>query len=708
MFLKPVPSILLLASTSVILAQYNIQTIAGAGKLPVPGDGISAISELRLVQPTAIGSDRAGTVYIVDPYFQAILRVAPDGSVTRLAGTGEDGFSGDGGPATEARFRNPSAVLGTASGDVYVSDASNGRIRRIDADGNISTFAGTGALARAGDGGPAANAAIGNPNGMALDSSGNFYFSDPFNHVVRRIDGQTGIITTVAGSGTVGFSGDNGPATSARLQRPLGITLDASGNLFIADSANNRIRRVDAASGIITTVAGTSQTGFSGDNGPAVNAWLFAPNDVKSDPSGNGDLYIADGSNGRIRRIRNGVITTVAGGGATAAVTPPLLGTRAALGAVSGLVFLDEGNLVTAETGAKRLRALQVSDGELRLFAGQAWEEAPGDGLPGTSGSLLAPMGVAVDSSTGSVFIADLLDHRVRVLDSEGIIRTYAGNGTLAATTDGGSATGTSVSQPQGLAIDSLGHLYISTPSRIRRVTPLSEGGGITTYAGTSTVGFGGDEGPAIAARVNFPQCLVFDADDNLYFADTTNHRVRKVIRATGVIVTVAGNGTNGYSGDDGPAVEASLSSPRGVALDAEGNLYISDSLNHRVRKVEAATGIIRTIAGTGVLGAGPNDVPALESRLNTPAGIAFDPQGNLVVAHGGSGQIRKIAMDTGIISTIAGVPAPSYGGDGGPATAAGLNFPSQIAITPDGRIFVADRMNARVRLLTPVVTEDK
>lgn len=681
--------------------RYNIQTIAGTGKLPVPPDGITS-SELRLVQPTAVSSDGAGSLYILDLYLQAVLKIGPDGVVTRFAGTGEDGFSGDDGPATEARFRNPTAILATPSGELYVSDSSNGRIRKVAADGTITTIAGTGALARSGDGGPAKSAAIGNPRGLVLDSEGNLYFSDSFNHVVRRIAAADQVITTVAGSGQLGFAGDGGAATSARLQTPLGLAIDATGNLFIADSQNQRIRRVDAATGVITTFAGSGQTGFNGDNGPAANAWLFAPSDVLIDPDTQ-DLYIADTSNGRLRKVGAGagVITTIAGGGPNGSTDEgPAI--RASLGALNGLTMDGNHNLITAEVSNKRLRSIHIESGTIRLIAGIPWTESPGDGLPAADGGiLLVPVGVGVDAS-GQVFIADQLDHRVRAVDpATGVISTLAGNGTPTSAGDGGAAVAAGVAQPSGIAVDSLGHVYVSTPTRIRRIRPLAEGGGITTYAGSATTGFAGDEGPANAARISFPQGMAFDAEDNLYIADTSNHRIRKISRSTGIITTIAGNGTAAFAGDNGPALRASLSSPRGVAVDTSGNVYIADSNNHRIRKVDITTGIITTIAGAGVLGAGPDAVAATESRLNTPVGIVVDASGNILIGHGGSGQIRRIDGETGIISTIAGTATLGFLGDGGPAIQARLNFPAQLVVGADGRIYLADRMNYRVRVLT-------
>ena len=334
---------------------------------------------------------------------------------------------------------------------------------------------------------------------------------------------QNGTITTVAGSGIYGFSGDGGPATSAELSYPFGVAVDASGNLFIADSDGNRIRKV-SANGIITTVAGNGSTGFAGDGGPATSASLSQPGGVTVDVSGN--LFIADTLNNRIRKVSaNGIITTVAGNGSVG-------------------------------------------------FAG--------DGGAATSATLSQPEGVTVDA-VGNLFIADTLNGRIRKVSANSIITTVAGGGRLG---DGGPATLAELSFPFGVAVDAFGNFFIadSLNNRIRKV---SANGIITTVAGNGSVGFAGDGGPATSASLSQPEGVTVDTSGNLFIADRDNNRIREV-SVTGIITTVAGNGTGGFSGDGGPATSASLSLPYGVAVDAHGSLFIADGLNNRIRKVSA------------------------------------------------------------------------------------------------------------------------
>jgi sugar lactone lactonase YvrE len=350
-------------------------------------------------------------------------------------------------------------------------------------------------------------------------------------------------ITTVAGNGVQGFAGDGGPATSASLHTPIDVATDAAGNLYIADPGNDRIRMVAAGTGIITTVAGSGISGFAGDGGPATSASLGFPYGVAVDAAGN--LYIADLYNNRIRKVAvgTGIITTVAGNG-------------------------TEG------------------------FAG--------DGGPATSASLNLPSGVAVDAA-GNLYIADGVNNRIRkVAVGTGIITTVAGNGTRGFAGDGGPATGASLRVSSGVAVDAAGNLYIAEGTDIRKVAV--ETGIITTVVGNGVVGgFGGDGGPATSASLGGASDVAVDAAGNLYIADTGNYRIRIVAADTGIITTVAGNGTRGFAGDGGPATSASLHTPYGVATDAAGNVFIADYGNERIRKVskEFALSVLATGAGT-------------------------------------------------------------------------------------------------------------
>jgi trimeric autotransporter adhesin len=391
----------------------------------------------------------------------------------------------------------------------------------------ISTIAGGGLPVNV----PGTSASLFGPKGAAADKAGNIFFTDA--NAVLRLDGTTGVLTLVAGNGAQGFSGDNGLATRAQLNGPNGVAVDPAGNLYISDIGNLVVRKV--SNGVITTFAGNGTWGDSGDNGPATSARLMSPSGVAVDSAGN--LYIADSALGRIREVTNGVIATVAGGGSQF-----------------------------------------------------------GDNVPATSALLAYSVALAVDAA-GNLYIADPINSRIRKV-SNGVITTVAGNGTAGYSGDNGPATSAQLNRPEGLAVDSAGNLYIADTGngRIRKVS----NGVITTVAGNGTAGFSGDNGPANSAQLYGPSGIAVDPAGNLYIADSVNNRIRKV--SNGIITTVVGIGTPGYSGDNGPATGAQID-PAGVAVDSAGNLYIADTYNFRVRKV--SHGVITTVAGSGKHGAG-------------------------------------------------------------------------------------------------------
>lgn len=286
----------------------TIATFAGNGIAAYAGDGGQAINA-SLNNPKAMAIDSAGNIYIADPGNARIRRVTPAGVITTFAGNGVNTFAGDGGPATSASISDASGIALDAAGNLYIADSSNRRIRKVSG-GIISTVAGTGTQGYTGDGGPAMSATLGRPVALTFDVAGNMYYVDSVNQCVRRIT-AAGVISTVVGNGVQAFSGDGGQATSASLAFPLGIALDSSGNMYIADANNNRIRKVNS-SGIITTVAGNGNGEFAGDGGVATNASLNIPSDVAIDSAGN--LYIGDAGNNRVREVNtSGIITTIAG-----------------------------------------------------------------------------------------------------------------------------------------------------------------------------------------------------------------------------------------------------------------------------------------------------------------------------------------------------------------------------------------------------------
>ena len=421
-----------------------------------------------------------------------------------MAGSGIAGYSGDGAPALNAGLTQPSGIAVDAAGNLYIADTGNNCIRKVSG-GTISTVAGNGNAGFSGDAGPAGTAMLNLPRSVIVDSTGSLYIADTHNHRIRKVSGGT--ISTAAGNGSVEFSGDNGPATAAALDFPGGMALDSTGNLYVADTFHHRVRKV--TQGTISTVAGNGASGSQGDGGAASNASLFYPEGVVADAQGN--LYIADTSNGRIRRVSGTTISTFAG---------------------------DRSAAVLEDNGAA------------------------------SSAYLAFPQGVASDAA-GHLYIADTNDQRIRAI-AAGLISTVAGSGRGGDLGDTGPATDASLYYPQSVAVDTAGSLFIADTenSLIRRVTA----GTITTIAGTGQFGFTGD-GPATTASLNLPSGVAFDSGGNLYIADSANNRIRKL--TAGVLTTVAGSENPGFSGDDESALNASFNDQRSIFVDSAGSLAL-------------------------------------------------------------------------------------------------------------------------------------
>jgi sugar lactone lactonase YvrE len=687
------------ASNSVTPSQpapYIINTIAG-GSI---GDGAPATTA-PFAFPDGAAVDANGNLYIADTSNNRIRMVAAaTGIITTVAGSGNQGFSGDGGPASSASINGPSGMAVDANGNLYFADQGNERIRMIAAaTGIISTVAGSGKGGFGGDGGAATSAILDQPQGVAVDANGNLFIADTNNNRIREVVAATGIITTVAGGGNAKgtFYGDGGAATQALLYFPTGVAFDTNENLYIADSGNNRIRIVAAATGIINTIAGGGKGTFSGDGGAATAASLNAPYGVAVDASDN--LYIADSSNNRIRMVAasSGIITTIAGDGTASFSGDGGAATSASLDFPVALIIDASGNVYIVDQNNCAIRKVTSVTGIITTIAGNGSPGFFGDGAAATSSGLSFPNGVAADPS-GNQFIADTLDNRIRrVAVATGIITTVAGNGTRGFSGDGGAATNATLSIPKALAVDANDNLYFSDGDfRVRMVASAT--GTITTVAGNGTPGFGGDGGAATAASLNGVTGVAVDANHNLYIADVGNSRIRMVAAATGIITTVVGNGTRGFSGDGGIATAASLGSPYAVALDANNNLYLADRDNSRIRMVAAATGIITTIAGNGTPGSCCDGGLATSAELYDPIGVAVDATGNLYIADAKLTRIREVAAATGIITTIAGNGTAGFSGDGGLAVNAEMEVPDGVAVDGSGNLFIADTSNNRIR----------
>jgi sugar lactone lactonase YvrE len=315
---------------------------------------------------------------------------------------------------------------------------------------------------------------------------------------------------------------------------------------------------------------------------------------------------------------------------------------------------------------------------------------------------LILPTAVVFDPQV-NLYVAETGNHRIRKIDPQGNITTIAGTGIQAFSGDGALATTAQLDSPQGLALTA-DTLYIADTHNHRiRALDLTTNI-ITTIAGTTAPGFDGDSGPATSAHLNLPTAITVDTTGNLYLADTANHRIRRIDATTHIITTIAGTGTQGYSGDGTLATQATIDSPTGLAADAAGNLYLADTHNHRIRRIDAATHIITTIAGNGALGSSGDNAAASAASLALPHCLTIDPNGNLYLADTANHRIRRIDATTGIITTIAGTGTQGFSGDTGPATAATLDSPRAATLTAS-QLTLADTNNNRVRQLSPTAT---
>lgn len=678
---------LTLTSTPSALGQsFDFSTVAGS-----PGhgtaDGTGTAAQFHF--PGGCVSDGSGNLYVSDTYNHCIRKVViTTGETTTFAGTAGTPGSTDG-TGTAALFNYPVGIVRDSSGNLYVADSGNFVIRKITPAAEVTTLAGQAGL-RGVTSGSATSARFSNVQGLALSTARNeLYVADMGNHLIRSVNMTSGLVTSIAGS--PGVSGnDDGDDDAAQFSSPSGVTIDQFGNLWVTDYGNNAIRYVTISGSVTTRVGFASQAGFI--DGSAAAARLNGPTSICR--ASDGFFYVTDAGNNRIRKVSaTGAMTTL----------------PAELASPRSICTDTSGNLFVTDTGLHAIR--KVTTAGVSTFIAGRIPSGAANGI-GAAASFKSPEGMAVDPS-GTVFIADTVNHIIRKVTLDGTVTTFAGTAGTAGSSDGINALFRS---PSGACSDPLGNLYVADTGNhtIRKITP---DGMVTTFAGTAGIK-AATNGTGAAARFNEPRDLVMDAAGNLFVTDSKNHMIRKITPA-GVVTTLAGG--TGVSGtiDSPTGTLARFNTPSGIGIDSAGNLYVADRGNATIRKV-TSTGIVTTFAGTAN-NRSYIDGTGNAARFYEPVGIAVDSDNNVIVSDLYYNHLRKITS-TRVVTTFAGqtwlTDQPlilnflPYGGDvDGPASTATFYHPTDVAFS-GADLFVLDRGNhllrkgtATVDPMAPVIT---
>ena len=780
-------------------SSVDVTTLAGSGS-EGSEDGNSTSASFNY--PNGIAVDNSGNIYVADYNNHLIRKIDSSGNIITLAGSGTQGS--ENGNGTSASFNNPTGIAVDNDGNVYVADKGSYLIRKIDSSGNVTTLAGSGGYGSTNGNGTSASFKY--PSGVAVDNSGNVYVADTANHLIRKID-SSGNVTTIAGSGTQGS--ENGNGTSASFDRPNGVAVDISGNVYVADTDNHLIRKIDT-SGNVTTIAGSGDYGSV--DGNSTSASFNVPSGVAVDSSGN--VYVADSNNHQIRKIdSNGNVTTIAGSGSFGSVNGN--GTFASFNSPKGIAVDNSGNLYVADSTNNLIRKLTITP----LLTGTPSDNDAGlydinlsvnDGYVTTeqnykisvieekSADVALDISITKDFTTSELLLDDTniskinlstlpsngslklngtslnVDENIlnsdftnlsytpnstyigfdkfifKAYNSDGIytkeitinlivndtpsftsssedvqlkvnesyeynitvddsvnkgldvatksgetlpswlelsedytVSTFAGSGEQGST----DANGTSASFhfSEGIAVDDSGNIYVADSGN-NLIRKIDTNGNVTTLAGSGSQG--SEDGQGTSASFFAPRGVAVDSSRNVYVADTYNNLIRK-IDVSGNVTTIAGTGSSGSVNGNGTS--ASFSNPFGVAVDSIGNIYVTDGSNNLIRKIDSS-GDVTTLAGSGSTGS--VDGQGTSASFKSPRGITVDNNGNVYVADMYYSLIRKIDSD-GNVTTIAG---SEYGSEDGQGTSASFHYPNEIALDSRGNLYIADRYNNLIR----------
>jgi trimeric autotransporter adhesin len=657
----------------------TLAVVAGHVRTVVPG---SATATPLGVGGVAVTS--SGTVYIADPTNSVVEEVTPSGQLSVIAGRPGVRAAPTAGPATGSDLDQPEGVAADDSGDLYIADTGNDVIEKVTPSGTLSIIAGVAGQAGTPTAGAATSSKLDEPQGIAIDSSGDVFIADTENDLVEKVT-SGGTLSILAGK--VGQFGapTPGPASSSKLNLPGGVAVDGSGNLYIADTDNGLVEEV--TSGTLSILAGKVGQFGAPTPGPASSSDLWGPSGVAID--GSGDLYIADYQNSVVEKVAGGTLSILAGESSHAGLPTPGPASSSDLGNPMALALDGSGALYIADATNNLVEKVS-SGGTLSVIAGDGpLGGAPTPG-PAASSALGSPVDVATDAG-GDLYIADTGNNVIEKITPSGTLSIVAGDGQAGPPTPG-PATSSGLSDPSAIAVDNQGNLYIADPLDyvVEKVTP---GGTLSIIAGQVGQIAPPMPGPATSSDLA-PFGLAVDGSGDVYIADdiatsTTTAAYVLEVTPSGTLSIVAGTGLIG-SPTAGPATSSEFDFPAGLAVDGAGNLYISDVYANVVAKVTPA-GTLSIVAGSGQLGA-PVPGPATSSPLNNPGGIAVDGSGDLFIANTGSNDVLAVSPSE-TLSILAGSgnigpPTP------GPASASALNGPLGVAADANGNVYIADATN--------------
>jgi len=654
-----------------------------AGRPAATGNADGVGSTARFNNPTGMAMDGGGNLYLADTVNNSIRKITPDGTTTTFAGGQAGSADGNG---TNASFRSPVGVVVDANGNLYVADQSNNTIRKITPDGTVSTLAGfPGSKGGVDDSGT--NARFTHPAGLALDGAGNLYVADTGNNRIRTVT-PDGVVSTLAGPLTNSAGGStDGASTNASFYFPVALAVDVSTNIYIADTGNDTIRKI-TPDGTVSTLAGKPRSRGSSD-GAATNARFAFPQGIAVDNSGN--LYVSDTGNNTIRRINlDGTVVTLAGQAGLAGATDGA-GTNALFNLPIGMVVDSFGNLFVVDGANNSIREI-ATNGVSTTLAGPGGSAGSDNGIE-SSARFYYPNSVAVDTSR-NIYVADILNFVVRKITADGVVSVLAGQIGQSGDIDG-PATNARFASPNSVAVDGSGNVYVADSDN--QTIRLVSNGMVSTVAGHSGKN-GSADGTGTNAFFNFPLGIALDLPGNIYVADASNQTVR-VISTSGLVSTLAGKLSKPGSAN-GIGTNAMFYNPTALAVDGSGSVYVADSGNELIRKI-APDATVTTVAGlaghAGSVDGGPTN-----ATFSNMSGLAVDNAGNIYVADTINNTIRMITS-AGAVTTLGDV-AGTRGNVDGTGTNSSFNNPSGIAVDAGGNIYVADTFNNTIRVGTPIL----